>query len=46
MKTVVPTKKEGIYKIRKAGIPDERQKAIYNKLGVEWKNLPVVKMNV
>jgi len=36
----VPTKEDGTYRIRKAGIPDETQKAIYKTLGVDWKNLP------
>jgi transposase len=36
----VPTKEDGTYRIRKAGIPNEMQKGIYKILGVAWKNLP------
>ena len=36
----VPTQEQGTYRIRKAGKPDEMQKAIYKSLGVDWKNLP------
>jgi len=43
---ILPTKKEGILRIRKAGIPDERQKIIYKKLGVKWKYLPVIKIKI
>lgn len=40
---ILPTNKNEIHRIRKAGIPEEGQKSIYKTLGVEWRNLPVVK---
>jgi len=39
---VLPTTRCGTVRTRKAGAPDEHQKAIYRHLGVEWRNLPVV----
>ena len=41
---ILPTKNDGVHRIRKAGIPDEKQKMIYNSLGVNWKNLPVTRL--
>jgi len=37
---VIPEIGGGIHRIRKAGTPDERQKVIYNTLGINWKKLP------
>ena len=39
----IPSKDGVIRKIRKAGKPDERQRTIYQKLNVEYRNLPVNK---
>lgn len=39
----IPSKDGVIRKIRKAGKPDERQRTIYQKLNVEYKNLPMRK---
>lgn len=36
----IPTHEGSIHRIRKAGQPDERQKAIYRALDVEWRGLP------
>ena len=44
--TIIVSASDGIVRyIRKAGRPDERQKLIYEILGVELSNLPV-KMNL
>lgn len=40
---IIPSKDGVTKKIRKAGKPDERQRTIYHKLNVEYKNLPVKK---
>ena len=40
---ILPTNKNETHRIRKAGIPEEGQKAIYKSLGIEWRNLPVIK---
>ncbi len=44
----LPTKEGLIHEIRKPGEPDERQKDIYRRLGINWQNLPekreVIKM--
>jgi hypothetical protein len=40
---IIPSKDGVIRKIRKAGKPDERQRTIYQKLNVEYRNLPVNK---
>ena len=40
---IIPSKDGVIRKIRKAGKPDERQRTIYQKLNVEYRNLPVIK---
>lgn len=37
----VPTANREVHRIRKAGRPDETQKAIYRTLGVDWDHLPV-----
>ncbi len=41
---VLPTKGGKLYRIRKAGEPDELQKVIYQGLKVDWQNLPQTKM--
>ena len=41
---VIPTKNQGTCRIRKAGTPDEDQKAIYKILDIDWRGLPVRKM--
>jgi len=43
---VVPTKGGKTYRIRKAGEPEELQKAIYQKLKVNWEGLPQTKLEV
>jgi transposase len=43
---VVPTKGGNTYRLRKAGEPEELQKAIYEKLGVNWEGLPQTKLEV
>ena len=43
---VVPTKGGKTYRIRKAGEPEELQKAIYEKLRINWKGLPQTKLEV
>lgn len=40
---IVPTINGTVYRIRKPGIPDETQKAIYKVLGIDWKKLPRAK---
>jgi len=40
----LPTKDGKIYRIRKAGDPEECQKAIYRALGIDWKSLPRTKI--
>ncbi|HBM16421.1 MAG TPA: IS1634 family transposase [Lentisphaeria bacterium] len=37
---IVPTINGTIHRIRKSGLPDETQKAIYRTIGVSYKNLP------
>jgi transposase len=41
---IVPTAHGKTYRLRKAGEPDEVQKAIYQALGVEWRKLPATKI--
>ena len=41
---VLPTKGGNLYRIRKAGEPDELQKVIYHSLKVDWRQLPQTKM--
>ena len=41
---VLPTKGGQLYRIRKAGEPDELQKVIYQRLNVNWKQLPQSKL--
>jgi transposase len=41
---VLPTKGGQLYRIRKAGEPDELQKVIYQRLNVNWKQLPQTKI--
>ena len=43
---VVPTKGGKTYRLRKAGEPEELQKEIYEKLGVNWQRLPQTKLEV
>ena len=43
---VVPTKGGKTYRLRKAGDPEELQKAIYEKLDVNWDGLPQTKLEV
>lgn len=43
---VVPTKGGKTYRLRKAGEPEELQKAIYQKLKVNWEGLPQPKLEV
>ena len=43
---VVPTKGGKTYRLRKAGQPEELQKAIYEKLNVNWAGLPQTKLAV
>lgn len=40
---ILPTNTNQIHRIRKAGNPEEGQKAIYNNLGIDWRNVPVIK---
>jgi len=37
---LMPTNKGQTHRIRKAGQPEECQKEIYRKLGIEWRGLP------
>jgi hypothetical protein len=39
---IIPTQKGEVYRIRKAGKPEHSQKAVYDALGVDYKNLPVI----
>jgi len=41
---VLPTRNGTVYRIRKAGQPEECQRSIYEALGIDWKNLPTTKM--
>ena len=43
---VVPTKGGKTYRLRRAGEPEELQKAIYEKLKLNWKELPQTKLEV
>jgi hypothetical protein len=43
---VVPTKGGKTYRLRKAGVPEELQKAIDEKLNVNWDGLPQTKLEV
>jgi transposase len=43
---LLPTKGGTLYRIRKAGEPEEEQKQIYAKLKLEWKHLPKTKTTV
>jgi len=40
---VLPTKSGTVYRIRKPGVPDMRQRAIYETLGINWVQLPVTR---
>ena len=43
---IVPTGHGQIYRLRKAGIPEQSHKQIYNLFGIQWKKLPVKKSMV
>jgi transposase len=43
---VVPTKGGKTHRLRRAGEPEELQKAIYEKLKLNWKELPQTKLEV
>ncbi|MHA1574409.1 MAG: IS1634 family transposase [Alphaproteobacteria bacterium] len=43
---VAPTKDHGLLRIRKAGRPEFAQRAVYDALDVEWRNLPVIRERV
>ena len=43
---VLPTKGGKTYRLRRAGEPEELQKAIYEKLNLNWKGLPQTKLEV
>ena len=43
---VVPTKRGKTHRLRRAGEPEELQKAIYEKLKLNWKELPQTKLEV
>jgi hypothetical protein len=43
---VVPTKGGKAYRLRKAGQPEEMQKAIYEKLKINWASLPQTRLEV
>jgi transposase len=43
---VVPTKGGKTYRLRKAGQPEEMQKAIYEKLKINWASLPQTRLEV
>jgi transposase len=43
---VLPTKGGKTYRVRKAGEPEELQKAIYKKLKLNWAGLPQTKLEV
>jgi transposase len=40
---VIPTVSGQTYRIRRAGIPDEVQQALYRALDIDWRNLPSTK---
>ncbi len=42
----VPTTNSELYRIRKAGIPEACQQDIYNKLGIDYVNLPKSKIKI
>lgn len=43
---LLPTKGGQVMRVRRAGLPEECQKHIYEILGIEWKSLPVTKQKV
>lgn len=43
---IMQTRQGDIYRIRKAGQPEESQKHIYRVLGVDWRNLPFTKTKI
>ena len=40
---IVPTRHGEVYRLRKAGLPEQSHKQIYNLFGIQWKKLPVKK---
>jgi len=44
--TMILPAKNKTYRVRKAGIPDEQQKDVYEKLSIAWQNLPSSKIRV
>ena len=43
---IAPTESDGIVRIRKAGRPDAAQRALYEALDVDWRNLPVIREQI
>ena len=43
---ILPTGHGEVYRLRKAGIPEQSHKQIYNLFGIPWKKLPVKKSMV
>ncbi len=44
--TLIVPSRNGVWHIRKSGLPDEQQKQIYEALGVDWQSLPVTKQKI
>lgn len=44
--TLIVPSRNGVWYIRKSGLPDEQQKQIYEALGVNWQSLPVTKQKI
>ena len=40
---IVPTGHGQVYRLRKAGLPEQSHKQIYNLFGIQWQKLPVKK---
>ncbi len=40
---ILPTRQGEVYRLRKAGIPEQSHKQIYNLFQIQWKKLPVKK---
>ena len=40
---IIPTRHGEVYRLRKAGLPEQSHKQIYNLFGIQWKKLPVKK---
>ena len=43
---IAPTQSDGVLRIRKAGRPEAAQRALYETLGVDWRNLPVIREQI